>query len=734
MNPGLRAGCLAGMLAMGGLGFGRAACAAEPTPGYLSIQRMFLQEDFEQTSALAQSFLAQNPSAPETSRVWIWLVLSLERLQQFHEALRELEQLKTRLDFSDPVWPEVLFWEGEISRQASQMLRAKLAYQRVIEQHPMTTWALQAHLGIGLIYLQQQAYDLAVGYLHEVALRQPGTTAARDAMLFEGFCHLQLQSYRDAVAILRPLLVQLNEPNTIAQACLYLGESFSGLAQYPEAIAAYERAIASARDEQWRRPAQFGLGWAYYQSGQCESSVRVFEAHLRDVARDDHRSEALFAQGTCLLQMEREPEALVRFEELLSTDPNHSLALESAFVIADAYRRHERFTEAKDLLHSLLKRRLDAASHAQVQLRLASIALEQGNAVQARTVFALAAESRELAIRQAAFNGLGDVQLFFGDLAGAQRLYMKTMQLSEHGPLAAYAAYQLARIHLQLGALNQAAQLFQQLSAQSDVRLADDAKLGLVITYLNQDEEALARSLLETLRRERAGTLLAARTGYYLALLALGQEDEESAKALCREVIEGAPASEEAFESRLLLGDLDARSTSVRAVIERLAETYRSEAFSRNQRARLAKRLGDLERSEGAYEDAVTWYDVAAQLWPSLSGEAFYWIASCYEEDGDVELALQWYRKIEQLPWRTRGRLALARLLERQDRLEEAKAVYEELAKEPIPEAKVAQERLAALQAEQAAMEAASRRAGRSQAASPRPPAGHMTEGAKKER
>ena len=55
---------------------------------------------------------------------------------------------------------------------------------------------------------------------------------------------------------------------------------------------------------------------------------------------------------------------------------------------------------------------------------------------------------------------------------------------------------------------------------------------------------------------------------------------------------------------------------------------------------------------------------------------------------------MTWYQKIEQAPWQTRGQLAAAKLLERLDRPAQARAIYERLAKEPIPEAKLIRERL----------------------------------------
>jgi tetratricopeptide (TPR) repeat protein len=679
----------------------------EPTPGYAAVQSAFLREEFELVPPLAQAFISHNPDAPEISRVWVWLALSLDRLQRSSEALNELDRLKSRLASGDPLWSEVLFWEGDVSRRAFQMVRAKLAYQRLLERYPDSTWVAQAQLGLGLIALHQQAFESAIGYFQEVASRQPGSPAALDALLFEGLCHLQLRHFAEAAAIVEPLLGQLHEPGVIAQAAFYLGESFSALGRYEDAVQAYHRAIASSPTLQWRQPALFGLGWAHYQTNRCEESVRAFERYLTE-GTADHRTEALFAQGSCLLRLEREREALLRFEQIVSSEPTHPLAVESALIIADAYRRRERFTLAKELLHTLLRHRLDPVSHAKIQLRLGTIALEQGNAAQAKTILSLAAQSKEPSIRQAALSGLGDVQMFLGEFANAQRYYEESTHAAERPPavgatgeispsLSDYATYQVGRIRLQMGAFDEAIAIFQRLTASEDAALADDARLALVITYLNQREEGLARSLLATIRRQRPTALVAARGAYYEALLALRDGDELAVQRLCQEAIAKAPQTDEAFEARLLLADLRGRVSSTREVTQELQQVYASERLPRAQRAKLAMRLGDLARAQRAYAEAIRWYDETMTQLPALRGEALYRAASCYEEAGDIEIAMHWYQQIDQPPWHVRGQLAAAKLLERQDRSAEAEMVYERLAQEPIPEAKLVEERLAAL-------------------------------------
>ena len=674
---------------------GSEAAAMEPTSGYPAIQRAFLREDFNETAALAQAFIAQRPDVPEASRVRLWLALSLERLQRTEEALQELDLLERALSPGDPLISEALFWDGEVSRRAFQMTRAKDAYLRLLEHHPSSIWTAQAQLGLGFVALHQRAFELAAGYFHEVVLRHPDTATASDARLFEGFADLELGRFDSAVRILEPLLAELQDPGVVARAAFYLGESVSGLKRYAEAIPVYQRAIDSAARSQWGQLAQFGLGWACYQESRCEESVSAFDRYLAQAT--EHRTEALYAQGGCLIKLGREPEALSRFEQIVSRAPSHPLALESGMIIADAYRRTGRPILAKEMLHALLRWPLDGAARANVQLRLGTLALEQGNTAQAETVFGLAAKREEPAIRQAALNGLGDVQSYLGNPAAAEQSYRAAAAISAVGPQSGYAAFQLGRIRLQSGLLEEAAAIFQQLAAGPEASLAEDARFALIITHLNRHDEASARAILDAIRHRQPSSAAAARAAYYDALLALSAEDEDAARRFCGETMARAPFTDEALEARLLMAELRARREPAAEVMAWLGRAYEASGAARSHRARLAKRLGDFARSAQSYADAIRWYQVAMELLPSLEGEAGYRIASCYEEGGDGEMAMRWYQPIGPPPWRVRGQLALAKLLERADRIVDAQAVYALLANEPIPEAKMVRERLAAM-------------------------------------
>lgn len=680
-----------------------AAIAAAPMPasaveavGYATVQRAFLREEFEVTVTLAQTFLAENPTASETRRVWLWLVLSLDHLQRANEALKELDNLKRELRVADPLWPEVLYWEGDISRRAVQMVRAKLAFQRLLERYPQSTWAAQSRMGLGLIDLHQQAFQSAIGHFHEVALRRPGTQMASDALLFEGLCDLRLERFQDAIAVFEPLLPMLQQPAAIAQAAFYYGESLCGLGRMEDAIGAYQQATAASETSLWGRLSQFGLGWAYYRLSRCEESLSVFDKYLAQ-RKPDHRTEALFAEGSCLIQLGRKDEATAKFQQVLATDPQHPLAVEGGLALIDTYRRDGKLGEAKELVHALLRGTLDEKARGQLQLRLGGLVLEEGNVAQAKTLFDLARQNRELSIQQGALSGLGDVQMFLGDLAGAKRLYGEAIQLSERTAVSAYAGYQLAKISLQNGETDQAVAGFRRLLEHPDASYADEARLGLAIAYLNQRNVQAARGELDELRRRQPRSAVSARALYYEALLALDEGQEASAQRLCQEVMARSAGSDEAFEARLLLLDLQGHEAGASRMVDALRQLYATQSLPRHQQARLALRIGDAARAEEAFAQAIHWYQAADALFPSIGGEVAYRIASCYEEGADVPLAIQWYQQIHQPAWRVRGQLAAAKLLEREDRVKEAEAIYRQLSREPIPEAKIVQERLNAL-------------------------------------
>ena len=140
--------------------------AGFPEDAYTTAQSAFLREEFAQVVRVVEPLVPalafdfdQPPAVTKTTRIWLWYALSLERLQRLPDALRAIDHVKAGLSNCPPsvakqagldtLWPEVLFWDGEISRKGLKLVRARLAYQRLLHDVPQSPWRASAQLGLG---------------------------------------------------------------------------------------------------------------------------------------------------------------------------------------------------------------------------------------------------------------------------------------------------------------------------------------------------------------------------------------------------------------------------------------------------------------------------------------------------------------------------------------------------------------------------------------------------------
>jgi tetratricopeptide (TPR) repeat protein len=712
------------------------------------MQAAFLREDFARVAALASAYPEEAPQ-PFTAahvRMSLWYALSLERLQRAGDALRELDGLKARLaahpDLAEAerLAAETLFWDGEISRRAHEWLRARRAYHQLLVQTPQSIWRLPAQVGLGLVLFQQQAYDAAREQVLEPARGPIESPVAQDAVLLEGLCDLKLGRFPDAQRLFQALLAQPLTAEVRWQVMVYLSEVLAGLGRPDEALAQYQQVMTEGPASSWARLARFGIGWTHFQQQRYRESLEAFNEYVISLspsarqradlpwrgrtdssdltelpkpreatapaalmwpdrpnqrgATEEAFAQLWFAQGRCLMELGDEAAALSHFDTLEQVFPEHPRSLDASLSRSELLERLDRLAEARGVAERLTRRSLTPLQHQQLQLRLGALDLAAGDVKTAQARFRSVADDHEPALRQAACNGLGDAALFLGHDEDAASWYEQAGALDARSPAGHYAAYQRGRLLLKAGRRQEAIEQFRGLSDLWNARVA------LALSYLMNGDAEAAREALRRAVQEASDSRQAARVDYYQALLAIQDGDVEEAKRLCREVSLKVPRSDEGFEAQLLLADLLAGEGSWETSLISLQPLLQAfDRLSIHRRGALALRLGHLARQAGSLAIAIRWYETAWPLIPSQQGELDYQIASCYEQGGDWVAASNRYRAIEQPPWGVRGRLAAAKLLERDAQWQDARRLYQSVVQQAVPEAKIAQERLLALSA-----------------------------------
>ncbi|MBI4353739.1 MAG: tetratricopeptide repeat protein [Candidatus Omnitrophica bacterium] len=713
---------------------------------YSAVQAAFLREDFDRVVRLMKSFAAEPSARPVTAsegRMGLWYALSLDRLQRARDALDELDQLKMgwlhpergeaeSKDSStdhDRLMAETLFWEGEIARRAHEFVRSRRAYQRMLSQFPHTIWRSQAQLGLAAVLFHQQAYDEALLHAREISGGSLDSPLVRDAIILEGLCHLKRERFVEAQRCFRDVLHRPHPPDVQGQVSIYLAEALVGAGRGEEAVAIYQQLILEHPDASWARLARFGIGWVAFQQGNYRESLERFKEYVHSLPSAARQradlpwmgksaAEALavmghgsveetipqlwFAQGRCLMALGDDEAALTHFDTLQRLMPAHPRAIEAALSAAEILERRQRLDHAVAVMESLAHRSPTAVQRLHIQLRWASLDLARGNAASAEKRFHSVVDSEVLELRQAASNGLGDVYAFLGQDAQAEAWYRKAEALASGNAAGYYATYQRGRLLLKAGHRAEAIEQFRRLTGRAsrpdlhDVIL--NARFALALAYLMNEQLDLSHEVLRQAIQQARDPRQAARVNYYLALLALREGNPTDAKRLCRELVQQAPESDEAFDAHLLLIDFLAGEESLRAALEGLQRYVAAfDQWPVRRRAIIAQTFGRFARQAGAYATAIRWYETAWKLLPSQQGELDYRIASCYEEGGDWIMASHRYGAIHQSPWTIRGQMAAAKLLERASQWQEATRLYQSIMQQAVPEAKIAQERLAAL-------------------------------------
>jgi TolA-binding protein len=186
----------------------------------------------------------------------------------------------------------------------------------------------------------------------------------------------------------------------------------------------------------------------------------------------------------------------------------------------------------------------------------------------------------------------------------------------------------------------------------------------------------------------------------YLLGWTLYQEgDLNGSLAQFKKIIEQYPSSDSAYNAAIALGDVLTESGKFQdaiTLLQDLLNKYKDEQFKRI----VNKKIALIYEKKGLYGKAVEYFNKVITAEDSdFNAEIQFKIAECMEEEAKFDIAISEYLKVGYLYpksryWATRARLRTAQIFEAQERWNDAKKIYEEIAQEDIQESKYARERL----------------------------------------
>jgi TolA-binding protein len=621
---------------------------------------------------------------------------------------------------------------------------ATASYQAVVSGYTLESEAPAAAYLAGVGLLEQGLPLVAAPYFQIVLDRYAQLDESSSVLVFESPEHqelveaslcLLLLSYHRAgdlgqLSGVPHLTLQQMPPNKStwrAYALLIDADALASVGRHEETEKTLEMLIRDFPDKRVAILANRLLAWTYAQQGKDELAIQTEERMLSRYADGgnpdflssaylnkahvlfnqksydaaatayeqflqrfpDHpeRLLALYQAGLTYVRLDRNGDAVDRWDALVKQAPNAAIA-ERAWVRAgNLYFRAEKYDAAKRCYAGLLQHFAESPAAATAMLRLAQCDYNAGRNAEALTAFSdLALRFPSSPVAREAERGTELALYRLGQEDGGIEVLTRLVDQYPSSNFAADAQFRIAMHHYDKKEFTAAADAFRRVVTQfPGYSAADQAHFLMGDAYEKGESYASAMRAYEQFQMFFPESELRSTSQFRLAMLQFNEGDYMRAAVQFTSVLDSQTNAEMTKASlynlgmcQHMLGDLDgAKQTLTR---------YREQYPTDERAAEIAYQLGDIADKSAQYDVALAEFAHAIASKPSLDlrVELRYRTGHCHEQLGETDKALQSYglamkSKKRSNTFRLSAVVRVAALNEEQGNYQGALAAYRDL-------------------------------------------------------
>ncbi len=553
-----------------------------------------------------------------------------------------------------PTRPELiaaaLFYQAEAARNLGRLEAAEELYTEVFENHSESPFAAYAALDLAAIWrLDPERAGNAVQLYERVLADPPTQAAAAEAWFQKGDWLFTLSRYQEAAAAYDRLLADHPDSGRAAEAALQAAWSYYHVGRFADALTLAEAAVEAEQEGDEL------VEWLYLLANVQRQLLRTEEAQatyaaLIELDGRDGEWGRIAAYEKAVMAFRRDD-----FDDVLelvaAIEPHEDLRVDLYWLLAESYRAVGRVDEAVQYYRLLLDAEPEGELAPRAWFRLAQI-------LQNRRDFAEAARAyRQLATQFPADELAPDAWMAAAFCYGmlerwddALRSWNELIDQHPRHALVSEALYQTGLVYLQTDRVEQGTETLQRLlQTQPGSRWEAEAHFQIGVIQQQEGEFALAEESFRAALAAEPASALARDVQYRLAVNLHQQGQVAEAADLLEELV---PEQGEQMPESLL---------------EWLA-VYRLEQGEYPQAAAVAGVL---------VARATT--DAWRQIGYALQGQG-------WQGQGDVDAAITSFQRSLAQPAETRdgaeAALALARLHVSQEKIEEARTLFQDVARQ----------------------------------------------------
>jgi TolA-binding protein len=519
--------------------------------------------------------------------------------------------------------PEAAYWLSLALLKQNKPADAASALERAIAAHPRSRFLPQlTFTRINALYEQPARRKEAATLYADFARKYPKHELTPRAVYMGALAALGTRDYPASQRHASAFLKQFAKHELTAEVLFIGGEAYVGSAAPApaRAEALYRRLLTEYPRHKHAGLARVRVGLCLYLARKYSAAQTFLTLAIKELRDPALTAEAHLLIGRCHHDTGRPAQAVAALEKALQAKPGWERSDEVLLALAQSLHAQKKWKEATAQLERLQRAYPKSPLQAHALYRLGEIAQQEKKYDQAVKLYEQTAtrfpRSEPASLAQYA---LGTVWFAKRDYTRAVQAFGKLLDAHPAGPLAGRARYKRALAYQQLRQFEPAVKdLAAFLASKPPTKEIPDTRYTLALCQSSLKRYADAAATLATLIRENPDYDRAAQVYYEMGhCLLLAKKDKESAQAF-QTLVARAPDSPLAAEGWFRVGEYHERARQ----LPEAARAYQAglkKAKDAGLREKLHYRLGWVHYQRG--QNALAARVLLAQLKEKPRGE-----------------------------------------------------------------------------------------------------------------